>query len=659
MATVKASEQAGEKKKVKKIKQSKEKSLEDAAAEIKALKKALRKAEKEKNALAELRARSPHTGAENRRSPRLAAIAMAEMPPLLLLPGKRARDSEGVQSPKLKAGDLKKSKAGPASPSFSSQPLKKTRTEAGSVASSFSSPYKKSASSFSSSSSSSASSSSASTALSAKPDPDLDSKRSALLVVSSAEYQKLHSVTVLLPRNTTMTSPDPIQNFEQASKFFYEPLMKAVALEGFIAPSPIQAMCWPFVMGGSDIIAIAKTGSGKTIGFLFPAFVHITKNYPLALNREGPIAIVVAPTRELAVQIELEAQKFAKTIKIQCACIYGGVPKGPQIGKMMRGVHVCIATPGRLNDFLEMKNPPVTNLKRCTYVVLDEADRMLDMGFEPQIRSIFDQLPKDTKHQTLMFSATWPRAVQTLAREFLTTPVQINIGGDGKKLLVNTDVTQEIIQVSNKEKEDKLVEILQKIQSPDLSCIVFANKKSSCDRLAYHIRRKLEGFGAVSIHGDKDQYERTEALRRFVNGEDKIIVATDVAARGLDIKGVSHVINFDFPCAGAEDWVHRVGRTGRAGKTGIAYTFFCEEDDRKSAVELVQILKDANQTIPAFLTGLAQRMARPRGGGGSRGGGRGGSWGGGGGGRGRGGQGSWSSGGRYGGSRGSGSGSQW
>jgi ATP-dependent RNA helicase DDX5/DBP2 len=326
----------------------------------------------------------------------------------------------------------------------------------------------------------------------------------AALVAPEAFY-KTHEIKIVLPRNAPdVKCPPPFQTFEHAAPSFNPRIMAAVATEGYVSPSPIQAACWPPALNGSDLIAIARTGSGKTCGFLFPAFMHITKVASPACKRgDGPVALVLAPTRELAMQIEAECQKFARTSQIVSCCAFGGMPKGPQIGKLMRGVHIIIATPGRLNDFLEMTSPPVTNLTRCDYLVLDEADRMLDMGFEPQIRSIIEQLPQDRKHQTLMFSATWPKAVKALASDFLINPIQVNIGGNGDQLVVNTDVTQEVLQLSNYEKDEKLVEIVTQINGEEgMSCIVFANKKTVCDRLASLLRRKLN-IGAQAIHGDK------------------------------------------------------------------------------------------------------------------------------------------------------------
>jgi ATP-dependent RNA helicase DDX5/DBP2 len=382
------------------------------------------------------------------------------------------------------------------------------------------------------------------------------------------------------------------------------------------------------------MIGVAKTGSGKTCGYLLPGFMHVQKLLglrPSIRRGDGPVVLVLAPTRELAVQIEQECLKFGRSSGIMSVCVYGGAPKWPQKNKLQNGIHVMIGTPGRINDFLEAKPSPVI-LSRTSYLVLDEADRMLDMGFEPQIRSIIAKLPP---HQTLMFTATWPLTVAKLAREFLRNPIQINIGSI--ELKANTDVTQHIHQVKESEKSEKLVKILSEIKDPKASVIVFCNKKADCDALANAIYQA--GWGAQSIHGDKEQWQRQQALDRFTRGQDPVIVATDVAARGLDIKGVSHVINYDFPPSGVENWVHRVGRTGRAGATGIAHTFFDDYGDRKHAKEFVKVLKGSNQEIPPWLQSLSYQFFPSKkswnggsgswGGGRGRGGrGRGGNWGG-------------------------------
>jgi ATP-dependent RNA helicase DDX5/DBP2 len=269
---------------------------------------------------------------------------------------------------------------------------------------------------------------------------------------------------------------------------------------------------------------------------------------------------------------------------------------------------------------------------------------MLDMGFEPQIREIMDQIPKENQYQSLMFTATWPKAVESLAKSYLKSPVQINIGGSANQLTANKDVTQVVHSVDSMDKDDELVKVMKTFENPEAArIIVFANKKYMCDRIVKGLAKF--NWAAVSIHGDKDQWERTRALEQFTRGEKRVIVATDVAARGLDIKGVTHVVNYDFPDNGTEDWVHRVGRTGRAGAKGIAHTFFDVKSDKKSAKELCTVLKGAGQIIPDWLQTLGnsrQGNGKARwnpwqkrgGGGGGRGrggGGRGGARGGGGG----------------------------
>ncbi|XP_077240466.1 DEAD-box ATP-dependent RNA helicase 40-like [Tasmannia lanceolata] len=385
--------------------------------------------------------------------------------------------------------------------------------------------------------------------------------------------------------------PAPFMTFE-ATGFPLE-ILTEMHLAGFSSPTPIQAQTWPIALQSRDIVAIAKTGSGKTLGYLIPAFIHLRRGRNNTQN--GPTVLVLAPTRELATQIQDEVVKFGQSSRVSCACLYGGAPKGPQLREIERGVDIVVATPGRLNDILEMKK---INFRQVSFLVLDEADRMLDMGFEPQIRKIVNEIPP--RRQTLMYTATWPKEVRKIAGDLLVNPVQVNIGSVDE-LAANKSITQHVEVVAPMEKQRRLEQILRS-QERGSKVIIFCSTKRLCDQLARSIGRN---FGAAAIHGDKNQGERDWVLNQFRSGKSPILVATDVAARGLDIKDIRVVINYDFP-TGIEDYVHRIGRTGRAGATGIAITFFSDQD-WKHAADLLKVLEGANQQVPPQLREIATR----------------------------------------------------
>jgi ATP-dependent RNA helicase DDX5/DBP2 len=419
--------------------------------------------------------------------------------------------------------------------------------------------------------------------------------------------------------------PRPITSFDEAG--FPDYIMTEIHASGFTQPSAIQCQAWPMALSGRDVVAISETGSGKTISFALPAMVHINAQ-PLLTPGDGPIVLVLAPTRELAVQIQAECTKFGRSSRIRNTAVYGGVPKGQQIRDLQRGAEIVVATPGRLIDMLESGK---TNLKRVTYLVMDEADRMLDMGFEPQIRKIVSQIRPD--RQTLLFSATWPKEVQRLAMDFLNDYIQVNIGS--MDLTANHNVKQVIEVCTDFEKRAKLVKHLDQISQENGKVLIFVGTKRVADDLTKFLRQ--DGWPALAIHGDKAQQERDWVLAEFKSGRSPIMLATDVASRGLDVKDIKYVINYDFP-NNCEDYIHRIGRTGRAGNTGVSYTYFTA-DNSKQARELVGILRESKADVPPEL----EQMAMYGGGGGGRGGGRGG--------RGRGG-----GGGGYGGGRGGGGG---
>jgi len=341
------------------------------------------------------------------------------------------------------------------------------------------------------------------------------------------------------------------------------------------------------------MIGIAETGSGKTLAFVLPAIVHINAQ-PLLTRGDGPIVLILAPTRELAVQIQQECSKFGHTSMVKNTCCYGGAPKGPQQRALQEGVEMCIATPGRLLDFLEQGK---TNLRRVTYLVLDEADRMLDMGFEPQIKKVVGQIRPD--RQTLLWSATWPREVQVIADQFLKSPIRIQIGSFD--LAANKRVNQIVTILGQHEKRGNLLKLLEKVMD-GRKILVFTGTKRGADDLCRAMRS--DGWPALAIHGDKEQQERDWVLNEFKTGRAKIMIATDVAARGLDVKDVSCVINYDMPTS-LEDYVHRIGRTGRAGATGTAYSFFTPENGRM-AKELVGLMREAGSQVPPALDEMAR-----------------------------------------------------
>jgi len=406
-------------------------------------------------------------------------------------------------------------------------------------------------------------------------------------------YRDEHSITL------RGNAPNPIMNFDEVNIPNY--VLNEIKKQAYEKPTPIQAQGWPIALSGSNMVGIAKTGSGKTLGYILPAIVHIN-NQPSLTRGDGPIALVLAPTRELAQQIQQVASDFGSASYVRNTCVFGGASKGPQARDLQRGCEIVIATPGRLIDFLEMG---VTNLKRCTYLVLDEADRMLDMGFEPQIRKILEQIRPD--RQTLMWSATWPKEVRRLAEDFLGDYVQINIGS--LELSANHNIRQVIEICSENDKNEKLQELLESIYDTDEDpgkIIIFSETKVKVEAVARFIRSfKVQ---CVSIHGDKSQMERDFVLRQFRTGKSNILVATDVAARGLDVDGIQHVINFDYP-SNSEDYIHRIGRTGRSDNKGTSYAFFTENNARQ-AQDLINVLQEAKQEIPEKLQQMVHRKGR-------------------------------------------------
>ncbi|CAG9561494.1 unnamed protein product [Danaus chrysippus] len=401
-------------------------------------------------------------------------------------------------------------------------------------------------------------------------------------------YRSQHQITV-----KGRDVPAPSMFFDEGG--FPDYAMKEILKQGFPNPTPIQAQGWPIALSGRDMVGIAQTGSGKTLAYILPAIVHII-NQPRLLRDEGPIVLVLAPTRELAQQIQTVANEFGQSVQVRNTCIFGGAPKGPQGRTLERGVEIVIATPGRLIDFLEKDT---TNLRRCTYLVLDEADRMLDMGFEPQIRKIIEQIRPD--RQVLMWSATWPKEVQNLAEEFLHDYIQINIGS--LSLSANHNILQIVDVCEEWEKNDKLLTLLTEISSEEeTKTIIFAETKRKVDDITKSINRA--GWRALSIHGDKNQQDRDYVLAQFRSSRTAILVATDVAARGLDVEDVKFVINYDYP-NNSEDYVHRIGRTGRSHNTGTAYTLFTPNNSAK-AKDLLSVLQEANQVVNPKLLELAQ-----------------------------------------------------
>lgn len=365
----------------------------------------------------------------------------------------------------------------------------------------------------------------------------------------------------------------------------------------YVAPTSIQAQAIPAIMSGRDVIGVAKTGSGKTIAFLLPLFRHIKDQRPLE-QMEGPIAVVMTPTRELAVQIHRECKPFLKVMNLRAVCAYGGSPIKDQIAELKKGAEIIVCTPGRMIDLLTANSGRVTNLKRVTYVVLDEADRMFDMGFEPQVMKIINNVRPD--RQTVLFSATFPKQMDSLARKILQKPLEITVGG---RSVVAAEIEQ-IVEVRAEEtKFNRLLEILGQMynEDPEARTLVFVDRQEAADNLLRELMRK--GYLCMSLHGGKDQVDRDSTIADFKSGVVPIVIATSVAARGLDVKQLKLVINYDAPNH-MEDYVHRAGRTGRAGNKGTCVTFITPEQDRYS-VDIYRALKASNATVAKELEELA------------------------------------------------------
>lgn len=503
------------------------------------------------------------------------------------------------------------------------------------------------------------------------------------------DYRTQHAIT--LHGSLEHSNSEPVLEFAALQRVsaegrIPEPLPSSVHRyldsRGFTSPSPIQAQSLPLSLAGRDLIAVAQTGSGKTLGFLLPLFWHVATTRAAARDAEpsskrgrgvrGPLAIVLAPTRELAQQIEAEAQPLGRAFGCSSVCVFGGQDRRVQeraIYRAQRRLDLVVATPGRLVDFIQSGVLPTHAVQ---FLVCDEADRMLDMGFEPQLREIVESLPQSRdgaeampssisggggqSRQTLMFSATWPKEVRSLASDFLSDPVRIHIGGS-EELVANKDITQHVQlhettfskldaltelvdQMSTSLKQQQQAEQLDRLASLDSldppqrrtergglrgrragreasrdgrmaqrAChtVVFVARKRDADMVAADIRDSC-GVRAVSLHGDLSQSRRDSVLAGIKSGRADVLVATDVAARGLDVKTVKQVINYDMP-TNMEDYVHRIGRTGRAGEKGEAHSFLNPKEDEHLVKKLCKVLVQHEQRIPEPLADLARKLS--------------------------------------------------
>lgn len=389
--------------------------------------------------------------------------------------------------------------------------------------------------------------------------------------------------------------PRPIKNWYQCG--LSTRILEIIAEQKYERPTSIQSQAIPVIMSGRDLIGIAKTGSGKTMAFVLPMLRHVLDQPRIGIN-DGPIALIMTPTRELAMQTYSECLKFTKSLGLSVVCAYGGAPIKDQIADLKRGAEIVICTPGRMIDLLLANSGKVTNLRRVTYLVLDEADRMFDMGFGPQVVKIIGNIRPDK--QAVLFSATFPKQMDALARKVLHKPIEIVVGGIST---VCDDVEQIVEVVQEEEKFLRLLQVLgewYEIQTEQI--LIFVDRQDAADHLLRDLLKR--GYPCLSLHGGKDQADRDSTISDFKLGNIPILIATSVAARGLDVKELGLVINYECPNH-MEDYVHRVGRTGRAGNKGTAITFITREQER-FAPDICRALKTSNVPVPSELEALSE-----------------------------------------------------
>jgi ATP-dependent RNA helicase DDX41 len=395
--------------------------------------------------------------------------------------------------------------------------------------------------------------------------------------------------------------PAPIPSFRCMR--FPKPILRALRSKEIKKPTPIQIQALPVILSGRDLIGIAFTGSGKTLVFVLPMIMYALAEeikLPLQGKHEGPFGVIVCPSRELARQTYQIVNHILDYIArdpnyptLRCMLCMGGGITGDSGSGLSSGVHMIVATPGRLLHLLTEKR---ISLQQCKYIALDEADHLIDIGFEEDIRAIFDHLPANLPRQTVLFSATMPEKIRRFAEQSLTRPIMVNVGRAGA---ANLDVVQEVEYVKQ---EAKMVYLLQCLQKTAPPVLIFCENKSDVDDI--HEYLLLKGVEVCSIHGGKTQKERLEAIDQFKDKEKDVLVATDVASKGLDFDNVRHVINFDMPRE-IENYVHRIGRTGRRGKTGLATTFVNTQQCTESILmDLTHLLLEAKQAVPQFLLNL-------------------------------------------------------